>query len=291
MNPELRKELEAVMPYEAPPPGAAAVDMANFAINNVVFTIHYSNGAGEMPLTNPWRLAGGPLGSMLRYSERDAHYHTKARIGGMTIALIMHPHLCIVSGVRSYLVLLVVCNMVTKYLRRVLPQCASFHFHSFINQMQNSVCRVSIDVPLNFDRLQSIIKPEFTIKCQLGDHNVPAIGKRRNAPRANLRNNLKIIYHELAFMIPKSRCQRKPVEVVLKFYYSASRSVISINGVHSIYLAYELLKDIVAFLLYHRSALTGATITNHVETNALQQEKRALSKSLMKAHLQKSIVK
>jgi len=42
--------------------------------------------------------------------------------------------------------------------------------------------------------------------------------------------------------------------------------------------------------LHHRTTLVGVSTANHAETNALQ-EKRALSKSLMKAHLQKSIVK
>lgn len=290
MNPELRRELNAVLPYDAPPAAGAPPDMSSFAINNLVLTIHYSNGAGEMPLPNPRRLAGGPLGSVLRLSDRGANYHTKVRCGATTIALIMHPNQCIICGVRSYLVLLVVCNVVTKHLRKKLPSCATFHFHTFIDEMQNSVCRVAIDAPLNFDRLQALVRPEFRVARQQGDASdapLAALGARRGARRE--RSSLKINHHELSFLIPQSASQRKAVEVVVKFYASSARSIVCINGVHSIYLAHQLLRDIVAFLGAHRDALrVGHGAAAAAETTLL--ERRAISRSLV-AQLHKEIKK
>lgn len=290
MNPELRKELDSIMPYDSVLPGmdGMPVNMSSFAINNVVFTLQYSNALGETPFANMRYLAGGPLGNMLRFSDTDVHFYTKLRINSMNVVIILHSHQCIICGVRSYLVLLVVCNLITKHLRKHMPVFATMYFSSFISQMQNSVCRMTLDIPLNFDRLQDIVRPAFKVTKMQSDKEMPSLfsalnNSRRRKIASNRRrpNNLKINHHELKFFIPQSHCQRKVVEAVIKFYHSGNKSIICINGVHSIYLAHQLLCDMGAFLYKHRATLHAA-MRGHTSNSATSHNEDATKRNISK---------
>lgn len=282
MNPSLRAQLDPYLPFDAVPVQTAP-DMSTFVIHNIVFTLSYSNATGETPLANPWYLTGGPLGAIFRKSDNDVHYHMKVQINDMMVAMIIHPGQCIICGTKSYLILLLVCNLITKMFRRTVPSMATFYFSSFVSAMENTVCRVGVPMPLNFDNLQSLLRPQFKITRAESDSPALAIQGKRRAPKRGKRSKMKITHNELSFDIPLPAFQRhnRPIKVVINFFVDNKVSTICINGIHSLNLVYEILKETVAFLTHHAGRLQYAS-TGRGLTVDQELYKHSLTRALIR---------
>lgn len=258
----LRAKYDYAMPY---PPlqqrHLLTEDTPHPEITNLVYGVPYfSESEDGPPLYDRWRLAGTCMSDCLAHNDRDAHYVTRIKMPGhkQVCSVLMHVGTCIISGPKSIVDLLTVCNTLVKKVRAdIVPHGRSFYVGSFANRLHNTVVRLNMGaIPVNFANLEGLLRPRNVIRRS--DDVISGGTSMVNAA-------VDRIPHFIMAMnvVPKSP-KKKNKNPLIKMYehkmYKEDGTVcilpkVCINGIPSIDLGKAILLEFYFFILEHRDRL------------------------------------
>ena len=234
-------------------------------VTNLVYGVPYSFDSEDgAPLYDRWKLAGVYLSDCLAHRDNNAHYALRIALPGnrQVCSALMHTSICIISGPKSQVDLVTVCNTLTLKIITEVPYAKSFHVGSFRNRLHNTVvCLSTGNLPINFAKLQPLLRPRNVVKRSddvLGNNTggVPGL----DAIAAD-----RIPHYIMAVKIPpKSTKQTEGKYPLIKMYERKSfnergeiciEPKICINGIPSIDHGKAILLELYFFILENRERL------------------------------------
>lgn len=229
-------------------------------ITNLVYGIPYSYAAEDgPPLYDRWRLAGTYLSDCMAHNDNDAHYVIRVCMPDykQVCSILLHVSTCIISGPKSVVDLLTVCNTLTQKVIAQVPHGRTFYVGSFCNRLHNTVVRLNMGVlPVNFARLESLLRPRNVIRRS---DDVIAGGGLANAAVD------RIPHYIMAINVPPKANKQKKEKPLIKMYEHKIVSEttgeiriipkICINGIPSIDRGKDMLLEFYFFVLEHRDQL------------------------------------
>lgn len=267
----LRRELDYALPYDRLR-DRHVIDAATPRpeVTNSVFEVEcFADDDGVPALWDRWMLVGGCMSDCIVRNDRDSNYVMRVCMpdGKHVCSIIMHPNRCIVSGTRSILDLVTVCNTLTRCVRdRFKPHGASFHVGSFRGKLHNTVVRLNVDLPFAFARLEPLLRPNNAVRRS--DEAAAAL------PTALYRSPFsnpaaapapvgtdRIPHYMLAINVLSTNVRKKRKQSpMLKMYEHKTPgggvvSKMCLNGIRSIDRARDLLLEFYFFMMEHRDAL------------------------------------
>lgn len=255
----LRARYDAALPYD-PLRERHVLDASvpRPEITNLVYEVQYFTDPDTSPaLFDRWRLAGAAMGDCLAHNDRDAHYVVRVLMpdGYQVCSILMHPATCIVSGAKSIVDLVTVCNTLTRLVRtRFALHGASFYVGSFVGKLHNTVVRLTLDgLPVNFARIEPLLRPQNAVR-----RSDEAIGHAAVSPfNATAQVSSHIPHFTMSINVPPNPRKKKNKKPMLKMYEHRVGPVVfakvCLNGIPSIDMARAILLEFYFLIVEHRA--------------------------------------
>lgn len=262
----LRALYDAALPYEPLCQRHLLTDdVPKPEITNLVYGVPYSLDSEDgVPLYDRWKLAGTYLSDCMAHTDNNAHYVLRVAMPGnkQVCSVLMHVGTCIISGPKSIVDLVTICNTLTKKIITEVPYAKSFHVGSFRGRLHNTVvCLSTGSLPVNFANLEALLRPRNVVRRSddvLGNNN-------GGTPTLSSIAADRIPHYIMAVNVaPKKTKQKDEKNPLIKMYEHKSFNdrgevcilpKLCINGIPSIDHGKAILLELYFFILENRERL------------------------------------